>query len=156
MNRLRFGHSGRGFLPRALFHRRWLLACSFLVIVPALLLFGVATRGSGVEPPVTASISVNASAGQIQGYINPLLFGHNVCFAEGDNVPINLWDPNTDNLTEALVDNPAKGATVKSRIRDLSPTILRFPGGKVSDWYFWDEGLDRSTLFPDVPPRKPE
>ena len=141
MNRLHFDHPDCGFLSQAPFSRRWLLACSFLVILPALLFCGVVTPAFA-DPP-TAYININATApDNVQGYTNSLVFGHNFCFQSFTGVPGLLWDHVNDDLVNDTVDNPTAGATVKSKIRDLAPTILRFPGGKVSDMYFWEQGLD--------------
>ncbi len=142
MNRQHFGHTDSRIQSQASFSRRWLLACSFLVILPALLCCGVVTPAFA-DPP-TAYININATApDNVQGYTNPLVFGHNFCFLSPPNCPPGLlWDHVNDNLVNDQVDNPSEGATVKSKIRDLAPTILRFPGGKVSDIFFWENGLD--------------
>ncbi|RJR43221.1 MAG: hypothetical protein C4567_06175 [Deltaproteobacteria bacterium] len=62
--------------------------------------------------------------------LNPLLFGQNVLFA-GQG----FWNPKTGNW------DPEAEALAKK----LAPTIIRFPGGGVSDFYFWEDGLGYRT-----------
>lgn len=76
------------------------------------------------------SASITIDAGQVTAPINPLLFGHNVVFSGSGmwNVKLNDLDPNATSL-----------------VKRLSPTIVRFPGGSVSDLYLWEDGLGHRT-----------
>jgi hypothetical protein len=124
-----------------------LLVYSFLLVPSALLLLGLVTGAGGEEITAgSATITIDATA-PLQGYVNPLVFGHNLWFFNNT-----LWDRATDYLKTEEVDNPgdADKCTVKSRIEKLAPTILRFPGGRSSDEYFWEEGLrDVRTPYKD-------
>jgi len=92
----------------------------------ALFLFGPASRAF-------ADVTITVDATRIQGDINPLVFGQNVLFDCNT-----MWDHRTDTLRE---DADSSHVVVKSRIQDLAPTILRFPGGIGSDVHIWEDGL---------------
>ncbi|MHB8068303.1 MAG: hypothetical protein ACYDIC_10435 [Desulfobaccales bacterium] len=133
MQTLRFRHPAPAFLSRAFSLRRLSFICPpcFLaVFLTALLLFGPAC-------PAGADAGISVDAAQVQGYINPLLFGHNVLF-DGNT----MWDQTQDTLK---ADADDRGVNVQSRINDLAPTVLRFPGGEASDLYMWEDGLGLQT-----------
>ncbi len=133
MKTQRFRHPARGFLPRGLFPWRLSFICPLfllLVILAALLFFGPVSRAF-------ADAAIIVDAAQIQGYINPLVFGQNVLF-EGNT----MWDHTKDTLKSDADDS---NVNVKSSIEDLAPTILRFPGGSASDLHIWEDGLGLRT-----------
>lgn len=133
MQTLRFRHPVRGFLPRLFFFRQLSIFCPslFLVVIPtALLLFGPVRC-------VFADANITVDAAQLQGYINPLVFGQNVFF-DSDT----MWDHTKDTLKSDADDS---NVNVKFSIEDLAPTVLRFPGGTASDLYIWEEGLGFGT-----------
>ena len=69
--------------------------------------------------------------------IPPLLFGQNV-LAAGNG----LWDHRRG--------GPEPEAALY--LRRLAPTVLRFPGGSLSDWYLWEDGLGVASPVPIPPP----
>jgi alpha-N-arabinofuranosidase len=128
-----FCYTRRSFLPRGLFPRAFpFISTPFLqlVILTALFVFGPASRAF-------ADVTIAVDAAQNQGYINPLVFGQNVVFDCNS-----MWDHRTDTLKADADDN---NVIVKSRIEELAPTILRFPGGSASDVYIWEDGLGFKT-----------
>ncbi len=67
--------------------------------------------------PSSASITVNVDASTILTKISPYLFGNNA----------NLW-------MNDFSDN-----TLLKYITDLKPKVIRFPGGSISDVFFWNQ-----------------
>jgi hypothetical protein len=67
--------------------------------------------------PSSASITVNVDASTIVTKISPYFFGNNANSWMGD-----------------FSDN-----TLLQYITDLKPKVLRFPGGSISDTYFWNQ-----------------
>lgn len=62
----------------------------------------------------------------------------------GQNVPVSLsglWDSTSDRI------HPSSEAMV----RQIRPSVLRFPGGSLSDIYLWEDGLSLCTLGPVKP-----
>jgi alpha-L-arabinofuranosidase len=130
---LRLRHPARVFLPRGFFPWRVSFICpSFLLlfILTALLPFGTVSRAF-------ADVTITVNADRTQGVINPLVFGQNVLFDCNT-----MWDHRTDTLRS---DEDDSHVNVKSKIEDLAPTILRFPGGKGSDLHIWEDGLGIQT-----------
>lgn len=62
--------------------------------------------------------------------LNPLIFGQNILFASNSlwNTRINDIDPSARPL-----------------VKNLSPTLVRFPGGTASNLYLWEDGLGYRT-----------
>lgn len=70
--------------------------------------------------PGSASITVNVDASTIVTKISPLLFGNNA----------NIWMGDFSD------------AALLQYITDLKPKIIRFPGGSISDVFFWNQPKD--------------
>jgi alpha-L-arabinofuranosidase len=81
-----------------------------------------------------ASITVDAKAPAQP--VNPLLLGQNILFASNT-----LWNTRVKDI------DPAVAPLVKR----LAPTLLRFPGGSVSDQYLWEDGVGMRTTQPVKP-----
>ncbi|MHC1728491.1 MAG: hypothetical protein AB9866_21235 [Syntrophobacteraceae bacterium] len=64
--------------------------------------------------------------------LDRLLFGHNILLGSG------LWSTTTDSVDPVAL----------SHIQALTPGILRFPGGSVSDLYAWEDGVGVRTSSP--------
>jgi alpha-L-arabinofuranosidase len=65
--------------------------------------------------------------------VNRLLFGQNVLFAGNG-----MWDAARDDLC----------AQAAQFIKRLKPTVLRFPGGSISNRYIWEDGVGVRTASP--------
>ncbi|GAB3027590.1 hypothetical protein GCM10027051_35650 [Niabella terrae] len=74
--------------------------------------------------PATASLIIRADRSQVTGKVPPTLFGNNA----------NTW------MTQ-MVDQPV----LMNHLRQNRPGIIRFPGGSISDLFFWN-------ALPDQPP----
>jgi len=79
------------------------------------------------KPSANEGIYVNVDLGKIISKTSPLLFGNN-----------------TNPFMGQIVDQPA----LMSNISTLSPNILRFPGGSLSDVYFWNQSGQAPTDAP--------
>lgn len=102
---------------------RWF--CPILSLVLCLLV-----TGTGAAKPL-AQITV---LGTVPAQPVPrLLFGQNV-LAAGNG----LWDQR--------LGGPEPEAALY--LRRLAPTVLRFPGGSLSDWYIWEDGLGVASPKP--------
>jgi alpha-N-arabinofuranosidase len=81
---------------------------------------------------LSATITVDAT--QIKGSVNRLMFGNAQPFGHGDL----LLDESTwDFDSEAL-----------HMVQELSPTLLRFPGGLKANEYFWEDGIGSQDQRP--------
>ena len=69
------------------------------------------------------------------GTVNSLLFGNNVSFASNGGI---LWDVRTNDLYPGA----------KPFIQTIAPSVLRFPGGGLSDDYFWEDAIGYKTIVP--------
>ena len=58
--------------------------------------------------------------------LNPLIFGQNILFASNS-----LWNTREDGIDPAA----------RSMVKDLAPTLVRFPGGTASNLYLWEDGI---------------
>jgi alpha-L-arabinofuranosidase len=85
------------------------------------------------NPVVQAQILVQA--GGPQQVINRKLLGQNVLFAGNG-----MWDVRINDLEP-------KAAQLITRLR---PTVLRFPGGSISNLYIWEDGLGVRTVSPII------
>jgi alpha-N-arabinofuranosidase len=105
-------------------------AMNILLILPALLLAIPSAHARDEEASITVEADLSTTA------VNPLLFGHNVLFSGNGmwNTRLNDLDPEAARL-----------------IKTLSPTIVRFPGGSISDLYIWEDGLGYRTAAPVRP-----
>lgn len=106
---------------------------SFIRILPAIFIFlamaGSASGGeAGQGETQPATITVNARAKLHR--LNRLFFGQNVLFAANS-----LWNNRVNGV------DPAVGPLVKQ----LAPSIIRFPGGTASNIYLWEDGLGFRT-----------
>ncbi len=81
------------------------------------------------------SAIVEINANNIIGRSDPLLFGQNIITSNG------LWNTGTGQIEP----------TALPLIQAVSPTILRFPGGSVSDIYAWEDGVGVRTAQPIEP-----
>lgn len=139
METLRWYYPARGSVQRGLFSW-WLTVIFFLsfhlIFLTAFLLCDLMSLAFADGTAITVD------AAQLQGDIAPRLFGENVVFDSNT-----MWDHRTDTL-RSEPDNT--NVIVKSRIEELAPTILRFPGGGYSDLHIWEDGLGIQTLNPLV------
>lgn len=80
--------------------------------------------------------TITVDANKILHPVNRLIFGQNVLFSGNGmwNVGLGGLDP---------------GAAVW--VKDITPTILRFPGGSTADTYMWEDGLGYRTTAPLTP-----
>ena len=62
------------------------------------------------------------------GTVSPLLFGNNIEWAGNG---IDIWDPLTNDFRPRF----------EELVKDLGVQIIRFPGGTLSDKYFWYYGI---------------
>ncbi|MEW6658030.1 MAG: alpha-L-arabinofuranosidase C-terminal domain-containing protein [Thermodesulfobacteriota bacterium] len=103
--------------------RAWLLFWIFL----AFMSWGSQAAAQDAAEKAAAMV---VDAGAPVTALNPLLFGQNLLFSGNG-----LWNARINDL------DPAGVALVKN----LAPTSIRFPGGSVSDQYFWEDGLGYRT-----------
>ncbi len=92
----------------------------FLVIALVLLAFGGQVRGDETETVITVNVNLPKHA------LNPLIFGQNILFASNS-----LWNARSDDIDPAA----------KPLVKNLAPTLVRFPGGTASNLYLWEDGL---------------
>ncbi|HJY81025.1 MAG TPA: PKD domain-containing protein [Candidatus Binatia bacterium] len=117
--------------------RRSLFASSDLFLIqgcPVSLWHGVIAAILGLAlcclpSSVRAQADITVDATTVTGAVNPLLFGQNVLFSNG------MWDTRTNELHSGAA----------SLVHDLTPWILRFPGGSHSDLYLWEDALGPKT-----------
>src|SRR4051812_46902208 len=78
--------------------------------------------------PAAAGVTVNIDASTVVTKVPPTLFGNNA----------NLW---MNNFTDA---------TLLTHITNFHPQIIRFPGGSISDVFFWNAAKNvKPTDAPD-------
>jgi len=104
---------------------------SLLVLFISLLMASGTPAGAQDEE---ARITVNAAV--TVNTVNPLLFGQNLLFAGNS-----LWNSRLNDIDPA----------VRPLINPITPTIVRFPGGSVSDLYLWEDGIGLKTTAPVTP-----
>jgi hypothetical protein len=80
--------------------------------------FTVPSSTQSVSKPAVSNITVSIDLSQIVTKVSPYIFGNN-----------------TNPFMGQMVDQPA----LISNLATLSPNILRFPGGSLSDVYFWNQ-----------------
>jgi alpha-N-arabinofuranosidase len=120
------------------------LARGAIVLGMLLVVQAVSPTASGQSRDFEATVRIERGAGTSP--VNPLVLGNNLQWVdEGDN----LLRPGT------LAFDPARLALIE----DMAPTILRYPGGTLTDTYHWREGLGpasgRGTLRDLSNRRKP-
>ena len=76
-----------------------------------------APKAKDTAAPASSGITVTVDASTVITKISPLLFGNNA----------NSW---MGDFTDA---------TLLQYIKDLKPKVIRFPGGSISDIYFWNQ-----------------
>jgi len=103
---------------------------NLLVLLLALLLLVPSAYAQDVGASITVDADLPATA------VNPLLFGYNVVFSGNG-----MWNTRLNDL------DPEAAQLIKS----LSPTIVRFPGGDISNLYIWEDGLGYRTAAPTMP-----
>ncbi|MHB8068471.1 MAG: alpha-L-arabinofuranosidase C-terminal domain-containing protein [Desulfobaccales bacterium] len=119
-------------LKKRLYRRPFHLLLLFLILLTVTSGRGQAAAQDTAEKAATIVVD----AGTPAAVLNRLLFGQNLLFAGNG-----LWNAGIDAM------DPGGAALVKN----LSPTIIRFPGGGVSDQYFWEDGLGYRTTAPVSP-----
>jgi alpha-L-arabinofuranosidase len=62
--------------------------------------------------------------------VNPLIFGQNILFTGNS-----LWNRRLNDIDPAA----------RPLVKNLAPTLVRFPGGEASDIYLWEDGLGFRT-----------
>ena len=77
-----------------------------------------------------AGTVITVHAGDRIHPLNPLIFGQNIFF--GSN---SLWNTKLNDIDPAA----------KSLVKNLAPTLVRFPGGTASNVYLWEDGLGFRT-----------
>ncbi|HVW15412.1 MAG TPA: hypothetical protein VHB54_16390, partial [Mucilaginibacter sp.] len=81
--------------------------------------FTVPSNAATASKPAASDITVTIDLSQIITKVSPYIFGNN-----------------TNPFMGQFVDQPV----LMSNLTTLSPNILRFPGGSLSDIYFWNAG----------------
>lgn len=103
------------------------------------LVFWAFFSGSGqaaAQDTAEKTATIVVEAGTPVAVLNPLLFGQNLlCAGNG------LWNAGIGALDPGGV----------KLVKNLAPTIIRFPGGSVADQYFWEDGLGYRTTAPVSP-----
>lgn len=74
-----------------------------------------------VNPPSAAIYTISVDRSRVMSKISPALFGNNA----------NLW------MTQ-VTDQPV----LMDHLKKLSPSVIRFPGGSISDVFFWNADKD--------------
>lgn len=96
-----------------------------LVLLVSALAFLCTVRSSwGADAAITIDASGRA------GSVNSLVLGQNVAVSLSG-----IWNSSSGNMA----------AVAQSLVNPIGPTVLRFPGGSLSDVYFWEDGLSYST-----------
>ncbi|AEB09197.1 alpha-L-arabinofuranosidase C-terminal domain-containing protein [Desulfobacca acetoxidans] len=104
--------------------RLYRIVCRNLIMLVVVWLTASPVHG-GTQAQIIVSAAVDPKK-----IINQKLFGHNVLFAGNG-----MWDARRNYLeTEA-----------ECLIKMLQPSVLRFPGGDISDLYIWEDGLGVSN-----------
>lgn len=83
--------------------------------------FTIPLSTQGISKPAVSNITVSIDLSKIVTKVSPLIFGNN-----------------TNPFMGQMVDQPA----LMNSLSTLSPNILRFPGGSLSDVYFWNAGFN--------------
>ncbi len=78
----------------------------------------------------STTVIINVDAGEVTSKVSKYAFGHNAAF----------WGGKLEKSPEAI-----------KNITNLNPHIIRWPGGTLSNDYFWNAS-DESTLPNDLPP----
>ncbi|HEX3386126.1 MAG TPA: alpha-L-arabinofuranosidase [Mucilaginibacter sp.] len=92
--------------------------------------FTVPSLVQSITKPPASNVKVVIDMSKIITKVSPLIFGNNATIFIG-----------------RMVDQPI----LLSNLDTLSPNIIRFPGGSVSDRYFWNADFNQDP--PDAPPR---
>jgi alpha-N-arabinofuranosidase len=101
------------------------------ISLASILLLAIFSFASSAQAQADITVDVASSAGTV----NPLLFGNNTTYAGNGGM---LWDVRTNDLQ----------AGAKPFVQALAPTVLRFPGGSLSDEYLWEDALGYKTTGP--------
>ncbi|MGZ3777787.1 MAG: alpha-L-arabinofuranosidase [Mucilaginibacter sp.] len=83
--------------------------------------FTTPTSTSTISKPSVSDITVSIDLSQVVTKVSPLIFGNNA-----------------NPFMGRIIDQPE----LMSNLSTLSPNILRFPGGSLSDVYFWNAGFN--------------
>ena len=76
-----------------------------------------------VSKPSVSDVTVTLDMSQITTKVSPLVFGNNA-----------------NPFMGRIIDQPA----LMSSLTTLAPNIIRFPGGSLSDVYFWNKGFNQN------------
>ncbi len=82
-----------------------------------------------------AQAVITVDVTKVTGAVHPFLLGNNVMFPSNGGM---LWDVRTNNLQADAVP----------LVQTLAPTILRFPGGSLSDEYLWEDAVGLNVTAP--------
>jgi alpha-L-arabinofuranosidase len=93
-------------------------------------LFHILIYANLAHSQTAATIRIDAAV--TQGAVSPLLFGNNI---EWDWLGNGIWNPQTNDFVEGI----------KPLLDPLKTSILRFPGGTLSDKYTWQSGIGTPT-----------
>ena len=84
---------------------------------------------------ISLSATIVIDADQIKEPVNRMMFGNAQPFGHGDLLLDELtWDFDPEAL---------------QMVQELSPTVLRFPGGLKANEYFWEDGIGPQEYRPD-------
>ena len=100
-------------------------------LIPLLILLATFCFPSSAQSQAVITVDLAAATGSV----NPLLFGNNVSWFTNGGM---LWDVRTNDLYPGA----------KPFIQNLAPSILRFPGGSLSDDYLWEDAIGYKTTIP--------
>ena len=81
-------------------------------------------------PSQTATATVSVDANNVVTKVSKYLYGHNAA----------VWGGEMENVPQLMTD-----------VSNLSPNIIRWPGGNMSNDYFWD-ATSQATTPKDLPP----
>lgn len=101
---------------------------AFFTALFLLTCYGLPSQAAAAREKDSALITVDT--GSTADSFSRLLLGQNILLSNG------LWNTATDSIDHGALP----------LIQALSPGILRFPGGSVSDLYMWEDGLGVRTL----------
>ena len=102
--------------------------------------------GGGSSPGGGVSAEVRVDATQVTGHIDRHLWGTQILWTGPSNgLPDKVTTP------EAAAEVRAKFFSYAPLVRDMGPTVLRYPGGLLSNHYDWRDGLGPMEARPVDP-----
>ncbi len=109
------------------------LACAWSVLA-SVMSCGGGGGGSGLPPGVSARIRVDAN--QVTGHIDRTLWGTQILWTGPSN-----GLPDKVTTADGAAAAHAKFFSYAPLVRDMGPTVLRYPGGLLANHYDWRNGL---------------